>query len=246
MRLNRVYVPGLYASGDSLTLPEHAARHLVQVLRLSAGAEVQVFNGQGQAFAATIEQARKKDATVRIGPVVDSNCESPLQITLLQGIARGEKMDLILQKATELGVTRVVPIQAARSTVKLNATTTVAKHAHWQGVISSACEQSGRSRLPDLSLAVSLDAALAELAGLRLLLHPAPDAPSLAQLAAALQSTTEITLLIGPEGGLDDSEIALALRSGFVACRLGSRVLRTETAALAAIAALQTLIGDFR
>ena len=246
MRLTRVLVPAPLKAGTTIDLPTQTARHLLRVLRMNEGDALAVFDGAGQEYSATLTAVRKDTAQALLGAALTSERESPLDVTLLQGIARGEKMDLILQKATELGVTRVMPFTAARSTVKLNPQTAAARHEHWQGVITSACEQSGRNRLPTLLPPTSLEQALRACAGdLRLLLLPAEDA---ATLPALLGSTVPgpLTLLVGPEGGFDDSEILLARSEGFRPCRLGPRVLRTETAALTALAALQTLAGDFR
>jgi 16S rRNA (uracil1498-N3)-methyltransferase len=250
MRLTRVYVDAPLASGAAVQLPEEAAGHLVRVLRLQAGDAVCLFNGQGGEFDASMESVRKHDVTVLVGAHHPIERESPLQVTLLQGIARGEKMDLILQKATELGVTAVVPVTTARSSVRLDDKTTARKHEHWRGVLTSASEQCGRNRIPALGAASPLLAAVtADQAQLKLLLEPDADAASLKTLHAAafhtaMQNPT-ISLLIGPEGGLDPSEVQLARQAGFVPCQLGPRVLRTETAALAALAALQALAGDF-
>jgi 16S rRNA (uracil1498-N3)-methyltransferase len=249
MRVTRVYVDAPLASGAVVQLPEEAAGHLVRVLRLQAGDAVCVFNGQGGEFDASIESVRKHDATVLIGAHHPIERESPLQVTLLQGLARGEKMDLILQKAAELGVTAVVPLTTARSNVRLDEKTTQRKHEHWQGVLTSACEQSGRNRIPALAAASSLAQAItADHSQLKLLLEPDANSASLKTLHAAafhtaMQNPT-VSLLIGPEGGLDPSEVQLAKQAGFVSCQLGPRVLRTETAALAALAALQALAGD--
>ena len=249
MRLTRVHVNAPLASGAVVALPAEAAGHLVRVLRLKAGDALRLFNGQGGEFDANIDSIRKHDATVRVGAHHPIERESPLQVTLLQGIARGEKMDLILQKATELGVTSVVPVNTQRSSVKLDATTTARKQEHWQGVLVSACEQCGRNRIPALAPAASLSAAVAaDQSQLKLLLEPDADSASLKTLHAAAFHTAmrnpTISLLIGPEGGLDPAEVQLARQAGFVSCQLGPRVLRTETAALAALAALQALAGD--
>ena len=227
MRLTRVLVPGPLQPGR-LALPAGPARHVARVLRLGAGDALRVFDGEGREFEARIEAVGRDQVQVEIGAAVAGSVESPLSITLLQGVARGEKMDLILQKATELGVTRITPLLMARGNVKLDAAGIGKRHAHWQAVSGSACEQCGRNRLPWLD--------------------PVVGSPSLAGLLDAHPDAARrgIRLLVGPEGGFDDAEIALALASGFIRCRLGPRILRTETAALAAIAALQCLAGDWR
>jgi 16S rRNA (uracil1498-N3)-methyltransferase len=248
MRLTRVHVPGPLPAGTRV-LPEGPARHLVRVLRLGEGDALRIFDGEGHEFEAVIESVRRDEVTVRIGAEVANNVESPLSITLLQGVARGDKMDTILQKATELGVTRIVPLLLARSTVKLGADGIARRHEHWLAVIASACEQCGRSRLPQLDPAAQLEAALAMGdGGLRLLLAPDASAASLPALLAAHPHAAQrgVCLLVGPEGGFDEGEVTLALASGYRPCRLGPRVLRTETAGIAAITAVQVSAGDWR
>jgi 16S rRNA (uracil1498-N3)-methyltransferase len=225
------------------------AQHLTRVLRLEVGAPLRVFDGRGHEFDATLEAVRRDAASVRLGTPVQPLAESPLQVTLLQGIARGEKMDLILQKATELGVTRVVPLTMARSNVRLDAASAARKQQHWQAVAGSAAEQCGRAWVPEIAAATPLpDAVQATGAQLKLLLAPDADAATLRTLLDAQgesdQKRMSICLLVGPEGGFDAEEIHIAREAGFRACRLGPRVLRTETAAFAALAALQFALGD--
>lgn len=253
MRLTRVHVPAALQPGAVLALPDTAARHVAQVLRLTTGDALHVFDGEGHEFEAIITATRRTEVEVRIGAAVPNLTESPLAITLLQGVARGEKMDLILQKATELGVTRIVPLLMARSTVKLDAAGIAKRHAHWQAVIASACEQCGRARLPALiptapmPMALTADGATGS-SDLRLLLVPDTHSPSLPALLEShtAQSTADIRVLVGPEGGFTAEEISLAVAAGYQHCRLGPRILRTETAGLAALAAIQALAGDWR
>jgi 16S rRNA (uracil1498-N3)-methyltransferase len=245
VRLTRVHVDAPLAPGALVQLPAGAAQHLTRVLRLAAGAPLVLFNGLGGEHEAVIEGIRRGTVTARIGAHRDIERESALQVTLLQGIARGEKMDLILQKATELGVARIVPLACIRSTVRLSGETAARKHQHWQAVVASACEQCGRNRLPQVAAPVALTAAVqAAGTGLRLLLA-AEQAGSLPLLLANRGTADPVTLLIGPEGGLAADEVRAAKLAGFTACRLGPRILRTETAGLAALAALQSLAGDF-
>ncbi len=248
MRLTRIYVDAPLAAGTTVRLPPAPAQHLSRVLRLHAGAALCAFNGQGGEFDAVIESIQRDAVQLRIGAHQHVATESPLQVTLLQGIARGEKMDLILQKATELGVTAMVPVCAARSTVKLDEHTAARKLLHWQGVVTGACEQSGRDRIPAIASPAALATAVAaSVAQLKLLLVPEPAAGTLKTLlaaAAADGAPPSICLLVGPEGGLDPQEVLLARQAGFQSCQLGPRVLRTETAALTALAALQSLAGD--
>jgi 16S rRNA (uracil1498-N3)-methyltransferase len=249
MRVPRLYVPENLFTGAQLKLPEGAGRHVARVLRLPVGAALRVFDGQGHEFEALIAGIARDRVEVHLGAATPNDSESPLRITLLQGVARGEKMDLILQKATELGVCAIRPLLMARSTVKLDAAGIAKRDAHWQGVIIAACEQSGRARLPQLATAASLATELARTGeAWKFLLSPEPDSETLPELLNrhADAARTGIHVLIGPEGGFDEAEIAAALAAGFTRCRLGPRVLRTETAGLAAIAALQALAGDWR
>lgn len=250
MRLTRVYLPTALAPGALVPLPDAQSQHVMRVLRLAVGARLLVFNGQGGEYEAIIESARRNSATLRIGARQEVASESPLAVTLLQGIARGEKMDHILQKSTELGVARIMPVTMIRSTVRLDAGTALRKQAHWQGVVISAAEQCGRDRVPEVAAPSELSSAM-RTAGCKLNLLLAPDATalSLPELLATHRDDAAaggICLLVGPEGGFDPAESSLAVECGFVACRLGPRVLRTETAALVALAALQVLAGDLR
>lgn len=248
MRLTRVYVIAPLTPGATLQLPPGPARHLSRVLRMEAGAPLRVFNGSGGEHEAVIETVRREAVTVRIGAHHAVSSESSLQVTLLQGIARGEKMDLILQKSTELGVTRIVPVAMARSTVRLDAATAHRKQAHWQGVVAGACEQSGRDHVPEVAEPCTFAAAVVAADGaLKLLLAPDAEARGLSALLATRSvgaGPLAVCLLVGPEGGFDPAEIRVARDAGFEPCRLGPRILRTETAALTALAALQFAAGD--
>lgn len=244
MRIPRIHVQGPLRSGAEIPLPESSGEHLVRVLRLQRGHPLILFNGDGCEYPAELSQIAKRGVCARVtdaGKAVDR--ESPLHLTLAQGIARGEKMDLILQKATELGVHAIVPLQTARTEVKLDAERSPRRMAHWQGVIASAAEQSGRCRLPELDQPRRLAewaAALPADAGLRLCLDPAADTKP-----QDLPRFDRALLVVGPEGGLAQQDLTLLGNAGFQGVRLGPRVLRTETAGLAAIAALQVLHGDF-
>jgi len=244
MRNVRHFVDLPLAEGKSIVLPEVAVAHLVRVLRLGPGDRVRLFNGDGHDYEAELEEASKRGAQARVLSRIAVDTESPLAITLAQGIARGEKMDLILQKATELGVVRVAPVVTERTEVKLDAERADKRAAHWRGVLASACEQSGRTKLPELSPPRSLgDFLAAESSALKLVLDPTASI-ALAQLE--LQPATSICLLVGPEGGLSERDLAAARAAGFQGLRLGPRILRTETAALAAISGLNALYGDWR
>jgi 16S rRNA (uracil1498-N3)-methyltransferase len=238
----RLYVDQALLLG-AFVLPEPAFRHAVQVLRLNKGDPLTLFNGDGLDYPATLVEVQKRSAVVEIGvgwPVVN---ESNLHITLGLAVSKGERMDFALQKATELGVNHVVPLQSERSVVKLDAERRDKKHEHWRGVLVSACEQSGRATLPSLAEIQPLEAWLTHAkASLKLVLSP-DGGQRLRDLASP--SDHSIALLIGPEGGLSAAEVALAQQHGFLPLQLGKRILRTETAPLAVLAALQAQWGDF-
>jgi 16S rRNA (uracil1498-N3)-methyltransferase len=238
----RIHVPVPLRSGSSVTLPESAAQHLQKVLRLGAGDPITLFDGSGRDFEGVVEVAARTGTTVRVGPGHAVNRESPLSITLLQGISRGPRMDTVMQKATELGVTAIQPIQAARSVVRLDEERSQTRLEHWQRIVISACEQCGRSIVPVVRPVCTLDAALAALlAGtVCITLDPAGESG----LASRLGNGRLIALAVGPEGGFDETEIGLLVRAGFRGLRLGPRILRTETAPLAALAVLQYQGGD--
>ncbi len=244
MRLIRIHFDLTPAVGEDIDLSRAASDHLLKVLRLQAGAAIRLFNGDGREFHAELLESAGKSGRARILAIEDLNRESPLQITLAQGIARGERMDLIIQKAVELGVHRLVPLQTERSEVKLRGERLDKRLSHWQGVITSACEQSGRTRLPQLEAVQDLSRWLdgGGASGQKLTLSPEAD-HSLPQLAG---SCDQITLVVGPEGGLGERDLKALDADGFVGARMGPRILRTETAGLAALAVLQSLAGDLK
>ena len=246
MRVTRIHVSGPLVPGEDIVLPAQAGEHLTRVLRLEAGAALTLFNGEGGEFAATLAPAIGKKVIARVARHDAVERESPLDVTLLQGVARGERMDLIVQKSTELGVTRIVPVLTERSVVKLDSKQRARKREHWQAIAVSACEQCGRNRVPEVHEPAALGDSIVALAadGLRCLL--AADGES--SLAAVAVSTTNarFVLLIGPEGGLAENERAFARANGFAGHSLGPRVMRTETAGLAALTVLQSVVGDFR
>ncbi|AKC87367.1 16S rRNA (uracil(1498)-N(3))-methyltransferase [Pseudoxanthomonas suwonensis] len=243
MRLTRCHVELPLQPGAELALPERAAAHLVRVLRLREGDACVLFNGDGHDYPARLAAVGKREVRVEVLDRQPVDNESPLRIVLLQGIARGEKMDLILQKATELGVAAIVPVSGERTEVRLDAERAEKRLAHWRSVVESACEQSGRARVPALSAPAALDAAARTLQGdgLRLVLDPQGEhrLDSLASPADA-----QVWIAIGPEGGWSPRDRDILQAAGFTGLRLGPRVLRTETAGLAAIAALQARFGD--
>ena len=244
MRLTRVHLDLPLAPGAELTLPAGPAAHLVRVLRLGVGNACVLFNGDGLDYAARVVAADKREVRVAVGDAVRVDRESPLRIVLLQGIARGEKMDLILQKGTELGIAEVRPLSSQRSEVKLDQDRAAKRLAHWRSVVAAACEQSGRAVIPTVGPPDSLAAVLAKLpaGGSRLLLDP----DGAVGLSSLRHSTGDPLLLaVGPEGGWSQSDRDQLHAADFQGLRLGPRILRTETAGLAAIAALQARFGDF-
>lgn len=244
MRITRCPIDQPLASGAELDLPEDIANHLVRVMRLGAGDGCVLFNGDGHDYRAVLVEVGKRNARVRIDAASAVDNESPLAITLVQGIARGEKMDLVLQKATELGVAAFVPVNSERSEVRLEGERAAKRLAHWRSVVASACGQSGRARIPSVSAPENLAAACARLPAdsLRLCLDPRGQW-TLATLPAP--PAGGIVVAIGPEGGWSPRDVAQLEQAGFAGLQLGPRVLRTETAGLATLAALQARLGDF-
>lgn len=241
----RIHIPGPLTSGQHVSLPVKAAAHVARVLRMKVGDPLIVFDGAGHQFEARIDSIRRQDVQVQLlKALAEESLESPLRITLAQGIARGDKMDWILQKSTELGVAAIVPLFTARTQVRLDEDRERRRMEHWQGVIAAACEQCGRSRLPQLHAPLDLDAWAATQAGsdvLRLTLDPkATRAPQ------QLPQVSDIVLTVGPEGGWAARDRDILAAAGFAGLRLGPRILRTETAGMAALAALQAVMGDLR
>lgn len=242
MRIPRIFTAGALASGHPAVLDDNASHHVSKVLRHRVGDTLIVFNGDGFQWQATISAIDKKRVTVDIGERSAPITESPLDVHLGIAVSKGERMDWVLQKTTELGVSAISPLLTARTEFKLSGERLTRKVAHWHQILVSACEQCGRNRLPQLQAPVTLDHWLAHAeADCKLVLHHR-DRYSLADAAPA----SRVLLLIGPEGGLADSEISAAEARGFRSLTLGPRVLRTETAPVAALAVLQAHWGDFR
>ena len=238
----RFYVPQTFVAGEVLRLPENVCRH-IQVLRLQAGAPLVLFDGQGQAAAAELLEIGRKQALARVDKLLTESRESPLAVTLIQAVSASEKMDFAVQKGTELGVKRIIPAVSTRSNVRLSGERAEKKVRRWQEIAVSACEQCGRNKVPPVAPIADLPQVLAALpvdSGARLLLSPHGGVP-----LRSLPPAQNAVLLIGPEGGLTAEEEDLARSHGFQAVQLGARVLRTETAAMAALAAMQALWGDF-
>ncbi len=232
----RFHCPVPLATGQALSLPAGAARH-VQVLRLQPGAAITLFNGEGGEFEATVTRMGRSDVDVQVGAHHAIEREAPRAIHLLAGITANERMDWLVEKATELGVASITPLLAERSVLKLKGERADKKRAHWQGVAVAAAEQCGRNRVPVLHAALDLSDWLARptAEGVRCVLSLAQGNRS---LSAASVGAAPLVVLSGPEGGLSPAEEALALSSGFIPVTLGSRVLRAETAPLAVLAAL--------
>jgi 16S rRNA (uracil1498-N3)-methyltransferase len=244
--LTRLYFSGELQPGRKCLLPRSQARHAVRVLRLKAGEEIILFNGDGTEYRAVIERPTEDGLVVQVRESQAADREAPLPVTLAQGVSSGERMDFTLQKAVELGVAAIQPLVTSRSIVRLDAERAAKRLAHWQGVVIAACEQCGRNRVPRVEPLRAIDEwtralARAPAAGVRLLLSPRASTG----LRNLERPEAGVLLLAGPEGGLAPEEERDALAAGFSAVRLGPRVLRTETAALAALAALQALWGDF-
>jgi 16S rRNA (uracil1498-N3)-methyltransferase len=223
-----------------MVLPDAVANHAVRVLRLRAGDALVLFDGAGGECAATLTEVTKSSATVRLSEYSQASRESPLDLWLVQALAVGDKMDWIVQKAVELGATGILPWQAERSVLKLDAARAEKRRAHWESVAISACEQCGRNRIPFVEAPQSLAGVLARCADRRLvaMLPVAENAKPL--------SAEPMALVIGPEGGFSDAEIAQLRSANAASLTLGPRVLRTETAGLAALAALNARFGDFQ
>jgi len=240
----RLYLSDARA-GRLEVLAADRAHYLVDVLRLRAGDAIEVFDGRGHRFAARIEQAERRQVAVSVGDALAPVPVSPLRITLVQALAVGDKMDLVVEKACELGVTRIVPVSTERSAVRLDATRAARRVAHWRRIVEAACMQCGRDELPAVDEPRALGSWLADDAttpARHIVLSP--DA-SLALSGAGIDARRPIVLLVGPESGLSPRELEAAGTAGYDALRLGHRTLRTETAGLAALAALQALAGDF-
>lgn len=240
MRLTRIYQPQALKAGQILNLSKEAAGHLIRVLRLQVGDEFIVFNGKAGEFRAIITEVNKSTVTVKLGEFAAVNRESPLQMTLAQAVLRSDKMDYVLQKAVELGVTCFIPLITAHSTLKLAPERWQKRSLHWQGVMLAACEQSGRTRLPKLENPMTFDVATTAIkADQRIILQPGTK-----QNINSLSSCQSVALLVGPEGGWSENELKCARVADYSPMHIGPRVLRAETAGLVAISILQSLYGD--
>jgi len=240
----RFYTPSPLALGASVQLSESAAAHATRALRLNVGDDVILFNGDGFNYSCTLTDIKKNGVTAVVNSATAVHNESPLNITLVQAISSGDRMDFTIQKAVELGVKNIQPVSSKRSVVKLSAERAEKRTEHWQNIAISACEQSGRTYVPKVLAPTSLEQWLSKnpsANSTRILLNPI----GAVRLTEITKPTGEIQLLIGAEGGLSQEEIDLATTHGFQSIVLGPRILRTETAALTAIAAMQLAWGDF-
>jgi len=243
MALTRIFVDKALAPGADIQLDRDQAHYVGRVLRLRAGDTLNVFNGNDGEFNTSVQSLAKDSALLRIDSPVDVTTESPLKVHLVQGISRGERMDFVIQKATELGVKRITPVITEYGVVKLDESRARKRRDHWQSVATSACEQSGRIRPPLVDAPVDLNTWFsggAKETDTDLILQPGAPTP----LSSIASPGTKVCLLIGPEGGFSDTEYEDADATGFNAVSVGPRVLRTETAALTAIAVAQALWGD--
>lgn len=243
MSAPRFYHPGALSPGHETTLPDNAAIHASKALRMQVGDAVILFNGDGYDYLGKLTSVRKQEVNALIIEAHPRPTESPLKITLAQAISSGDRMDFTIQKAVEMGAFAIQPIASQRSVVKLAGERAEKRREHWQNVAISACEQSGRAFVPQVASPLSLPEWLAQKPAADALITLAPNAPQ--ALPQIKLTGSNICLLIGPEGGLTEQEIDMAAQHGFTPVRMGPRVLRTETAALAAIASMQTLWGDF-
>lgn len=244
MRVPRIYVDIPLTSGAIVQLPVSQSNYLCKALRMEAQRELWLFNGEGGAFKSVIHHAHHKNAQVAVGDQDLSDCESPLKIELGLALSRGDRFDLVVQKATELGVSTIYPLQTDRIDVRLNADRMNKKLAHWRSIAVSACEQCGRNILPVIREPLAIDQWLASIEqSCKLILDPVAGNP-IKDLQISAEKR-EVAILIGPEGGFSDREKQLALTEGLTGVTLGPRILRTETAPLAMISILQALWGDF-
>jgi len=240
MKHVRLYQNTLLNIGEELTLDDYASHHLTKVLRFPQGQSITLFNGDGFNYSAEVLMLKaKKDCVVKLLNKSTNLSESKLDITLAQGVAKGEKMDFLMQKAVELGVNKIVPILTERCVVKLSGSKLIKRTQHWQKIAISACEQSGRSVVPEVVSPIGLDTLLQQQMDNGFVLHHRSEKTLL-----DVSKVNKATILIGPEGGLSETEIAQAAEAGYQSLLLGSRVLRTETASLAAIANMQLLWGS--
>lgn len=241
MRISRLYYAGSLNSGSDLFLDEASAHYLRTVLRLKKSAELFVFNGAGGEFHAQVSEINRKQVVLNIKQKYDTDLESAFNIHFGLAVSRSDRMDWALQKAVELGVQSITPVITERCVVQFKNEKEQQKMRHWQKIVQHAAEQSGRTKVPEIFSVCELQTWLPEQQGLCVFLEPS----ATNSLSNLTPQENKITLLSGPEGGFTEMEKQVVYATGFDAVKLGSRILRTETAALAAISAVQTLWGDF-
>ncbi len=264
MRIPRIFTDQSLAEGEEVVLDQKAARHLISVLRYTPGDELILFNGAGGEYCAQLLDSTSKQASALVGQFSTGLPPSPLAITLGVGLSRGDRMDWLIQKAIELGVTSILPLFTARSEIKLNQERATKKTRHWQEVARSACEQSGQNRVPKVPLPITFTQVLQSSAAWRLILDPYANRSLVNEIASYPSTESEtrtalsakppekpvspesVLILSGPEGGFSEEEVRLAQDKNFMPVGLGPRILRTETAPLAALSVLQALWGDWR
>ncbi|WP_286719674.1 16S rRNA (uracil(1498)-N(3))-methyltransferase [Thalassolituus sp. UBA2009] len=237
----RIYSAAALSSGMRTELDDQAFAHLIRVLRMNDGDPVRLFNGDGHEYAGQLCDVQKKSASVLVGDILRSEADTPLKLQLGQVVSKGDRMDFTIQKATELGISDITPLWSERCEVRLKGERLDKKMEHWQKVAISACEQSGRNRIPTIHQPQYFaDWAKNNNADVRLLLHPHRQKP-----LRDYPQPASVALLVGPEGGFSEQEVEMAMSSGFAGLTLGPRILRTETAALAALSVFQFQWGDF-
>jgi 16S rRNA (uracil1498-N3)-methyltransferase len=239
----RFYVDAPLRAGGSCTLAEDAAHHAIHVMRLREGDDATLFNGHGGEYAARVASMQKLRIALDVLQHLPVERESPLQVTLIQGVSSSDRMDLTVRKSVELGVSAIHPVLATRSVARPKGDRADSRRAHWQKIVISACEQCGRNRIPEVHPLLAVTDALRALpeGGMGILLSPRSELP----LSKAVGGKSSFILAAGPEAGFDADEEAAFAKAGYTPVKLGPRILRTETAALAALAALSALRGDF-
>lgn len=243
MRIPRVFFEDSLEIGATSILSRDQAHYLGRVLRLNVGREVAVFNGEGGEYLCQITELDGRRGSILVKEHRETDTESPVDICLAIGLSKGDRFDWVVQKATELGVSLIQPLLTERSEIRLSDARLGKKMAHWQGIVTSACEQSGRTKIPRLNPPSSFSNFIGENTTRSLILDPLAKSP-LSELPLA-DDTSSINLIVGPEGGLSRDEIDLACDAGSIAARMGPRILRTETAPIAALAVIQLKLGDW-
>ena len=241
MRISRLYTPTPLTTGKHIELDDDNGHYVRTVLRLKTDDPIILFNGQGGEYSCLVAEVSRKTVSIAVEQWSDRSVESPLQVTLGLGISRGDRMDLTVQKSVELGVNRITPLLTERCVVQFKGEKKPQRLLHWQKIVQHAAEQSGRTTLPPLLEVETLQNWISKQQGLKVFLDPYAETT----LMELKPETMKVTLLTGPEGGFSNTERDLAKASGFIPVRLGARILRTETASLAALAAVQMLWGDF-